>query len=129
MVKKSFAKGHMICEENSPGSEMYIINEGKVKVYKTLDGEELHLGFLEKGEFFGEMVLLLQGSRTASVKAVEDTELVALSREDLMTKIRDDPHFGMDMITTLATRLADAHEVICDLAGIKKSLEMLYSSS
>ena len=121
-----FKKGTTICAENSPGDEMYIILSGRVKVFKNIDDEELHLSFLGPGDFFGEMCLLLEGLRTASVTAVQETELLGLSREGLINKIREDPDFGLRMISTLAKRLANAHGVISSLEGIKRSLEILY---
>ena len=113
MQTRRFVKDEMICEEDSSGDEMYMIRSGRAKVYKTIDSEEFHLAFLGAGDFFGEMCLLLKGTRTASVKAVEDSELIVLKLEDLTQKIQQEPDFGLQMITMLARRDGKSGEGTC----------------
>jgi CRP-like cAMP-binding protein len=62
---------------------MYVICEGRVQVSKLSDdGREKILEFFEKGAFFGEMSLLDDAPRSASVRALTDTRILALSRSD-----------------------------------------------
>ena len=67
MEKKKFLKGDFICRENSPGTEMFVILSGKVEVYKTINSEKIALNVLKPGDFCGEMSLLLNSDRTASL--------------------------------------------------------------
>ncbi|MCK5569156.1 MAG: hypothetical protein KAJ15_05525, partial [Spirochaetes bacterium] len=64
--------------------------------------------------------------RTASMEALEDTEVQILNKESLLKKIQEDRQFALRMITTMAKRLKDAHGVISRLEGAKKSLEIMY---
>ena len=126
MEKKKFLKGDFICRENSPGAEMFVILSGKVGVYKTINCEKIALNVLKPGDFCGEMSLLLNSDRTASLVVLEDTEALILHKEGLLRKIQQDPSFAFDMISRLAKRLKDAQGVISNIEGEKKSLEIMF---
>ncbi len=126
MEKKKFLKGDFICLENSPGTEMFVILSGKVEVYKTINSEKIALNVLKPGDFCGEMSLLLNSDRTASLVVLEDTEALILHKEGLLRKIQEDPGFAFDMISRLAKRLKDAQGVISNIEGEKKSLEIMF---
>ena len=129
MEKKKFSKGEFICRENTPGSDMYVILKGKVGVYKTIDSEKIALGVLKPGDFCGEMCLLLNCDRTASLVVLEDTEALILHKEGLLKKIQEDPRFAFNMIYRLAKRLKDAQGVISRIEGEKKSLEIMFGAN
>ncbi|KPJ88388.1 MAG: hypothetical protein AMS17_05630 [Spirochaetes bacterium DG_61] len=126
MEKKKFSRGNRICQEGTPGSAMYIILSGRVSIFKMMNAEKIELAVLESGDFCGEMSLLLEGTRTASMEAMTDTEVLILSRESLLSKIQQDPDFALNMVRTMAGRMAAAHEVITRIEGEKKSLEIMY---
>ena len=76
--------GEVIIREGDVDDSMFIISDGKVKITKTTDtGAEIVLAHLEDGAFFGEMALLSEAPRTASVIATEDTTLFEVSRDVL----------------------------------------------
>jgi len=67
-----FDPGTIICAEGEKADKVYIILEGKVKVYKTDEsGEETEIATIEKGNMFGEMALFDKGVRSASVKSID----------------------------------------------------------
>jgi CRP-like cAMP-binding protein len=126
MKKVSYSKGQLICGENTPGEEMYIVLSGSVRVYKTINAERIELAVLKRNDFFGELALLLSAPRTASVEAMEDTELLALTKEALLDKVREDPRFAGGLIMTMARRIKSANDIITRLEGEKFSLELIY---
>ncbi|MHC4103499.1 MAG: Crp/Fnr family transcriptional regulator [Planctomycetota bacterium] len=126
MEKKKFSKGDFICRENSPGADMYVIQSGKVGVYKTINGEKIALGVLNPGDFCGEMSLLLKSNRTASLVVLEDTEVLVLHKEAFLRKIQEDPRFAFYMITKMAKRLKGAQGVISKIEGEKRSVEIMF---
>jgi voltage-gated potassium channel len=71
--------GGYVCREGDLGDRVYFIVRGKVEVLK--DSESERLSTLGPGEFFGEISLFTEGPRTASVRAVDFTEVYWLSRE------------------------------------------------
>ena len=126
MKVKRFKKGQLICKEDSPGDEMYIVVTGKVIVYKTVEDQQLDLAQLTSMNFFGEIALLTGDRRTATVQAVKDTQVLALTKEDLLKKMQGDPKFALTFVTTMARRLTRAHKMISSLADVKRSLEVAY---
>ena len=66
----------MICAEGEKADKVYLIVNGKVKVYKTdSEGHETGLAIIEKGNLFGEMALFDKGIRSASVMSIEPCQL------------------------------------------------------
>lgn len=126
MEERRYRKGKMICAEASEGAELYYVLSGSVRIYKTINAEEVELGVLGKHDFVGELSLLLSTPRTASVEAAEDTVLLCLSKEALFAKIRADSAFAERLITSLAQKVAQSNEVISELEGVKRSLEIIY---
>ncbi|MCK5687881.1 cyclic nucleotide-binding domain-containing protein [Myxococcota bacterium] len=84
MQMRSLSMDQAIITEGDVDNSMFIISHGKVKVTKTSEsGSEIVLAHLGEGAFFGEMALLSESPRTASVIAVEDTQLFEISRATL----------------------------------------------
>ncbi len=126
MIQKKFAKGELICREGTPGTEMYIIRSGRVGVFKTVNGEKINLGAVEINDMVGEMALFMEENRTASIEALESTDILILDKEAVMEQIRQDPKFAIAMLRKMSKKIQDAHKVISRLEGEKKSLEMIY---
>ena len=85
MQTKEYSKGDTIIKEGTRGEEIYFILSGSVKVFKTLEGEQVELGVLKIGSFFGEMSLFLGTERSATVQAAEDT-VVEVGDKDTRTE-------------------------------------------
>lgn len=78
-----FQKGDVIVKQGDPGNSFYIIVEGFVDVYKDNDkGERVNLGRLGEGDYFGEIALLLDQPRAATVVVAEDCDQVKCVRLD-----------------------------------------------
>jgi NADH dehydrogenase len=77
-----YAKDEIIFRKGDVGDFLYIITEGKVEVLDLFDNKEVRIATLGKGEFFGEMALLKQKKRSATIRCLEDTELIAIRKID-----------------------------------------------
>jgi len=77
----SFRNGETIVRQGERGDVFYIIVEGTVKVLKTVDGQERSLGLLNPADYFGEIALLTDQPRAATVLAVGPVKCVKLDRE------------------------------------------------
>jgi CPA1 family monovalent cation:H+ antiporter len=98
----TFISNDIIIGEGDKGDALYIISHGWVKVYKALDESKV-IAELRDGDFFGEMALLGDQVRTATVKALTPTTLLRLSRRDVLALAEEDPE--------LRDRLEDASDV------------------
>ena len=84
LVRQQVARGEVIYEEGSAGDCMLIISSGSLLVSMLHKNFELELAVLEKGKFIGEVSLLTDAPRTATVAARENCELYLLSRKDFL---------------------------------------------
>jgi NTE family protein len=101
-------KGHIVCTEGEPGDAMYIIKSGSVGVYVTRNSGELLVNYLHRGDFFGEMALLTQRTRTATIKVILDAHLCRLSRHDFEQLLRENPSIGLYLSRHYAHRFAQS---------------------
>lgn len=87
---KKYKEGETVIKQGDPGNELYIVEKGKLSCSKvTATGETLQLKTYQPGEFFGELALLYNSPRAATIKALENVELVTLDRETFNHIVRD----------------------------------------
>ena len=117
-ITKRYSKDETILlEDDSSNHSFFIIAKGQVKVFITgIEGREAILALLNEGEFFGEMSLLDGDPRSASVKAVEDSELVMIRREDFLQELKILPELSMALLVEMSKRLRKANKQISSLA-------------
>jgi len=82
IVQLHYEPGEIIFHEGDIGDFLYIIADGEVEVFHKKNGAETQIATLHKGEFFGEMALLNQKTRTASVRCKTPTNVLALKKSD-----------------------------------------------
>ena len=117
LIERRFPKHKTIVEEGLPGDYMYVIREGRVQVSKLSDdGREKILEFLEAGDFFGEMSLLDNAPRSASCRALSESRVLALSRNDFLNAMRKSPDLAMGVVQELTRRLRQIDEQASSLS-------------
>lgn len=102
---RSYPQGTMIMAEHQRGQDMFIIQEGVVRITKVVDGAEVTLALLQKGDMFGEMALLEDKPRSASAIANEDCRLMTVNRANFLQMVSTQPQMISRLTTTLAERL------------------------
>ena len=107
--QKSFGPGELIVEEGRTGNGMYAIISGNVEAVKSLGtDQERTVNRLGTGEVFGEMALLGEWPRTASVRAVDEVECLGIDRWVFLTQLERHPQVGIRMLQVLAQKLRDS---------------------
>lgn len=104
-------EGEVIFAAGEPGDSMFMVMSGAVELFvKDTAGQKIVLAHSHTHDVFGELSLLDGGSRTASAKATERTELVTLDREDLLMLFKKRPEAALDMLAAVGgmTRKANA---------------------
>ena len=81
-------------------------------------GQEQDIAVMRRGEFFGEMALLDDSARSATAKALEETETLALFREDFLQLLQEYPEVAKEMITLIASRLRLVNQALIDLVEL-----------
>jgi len=114
---RRFPKGAFILGQNEPGSMMYLLVSGRVKVsLASPDGKELVLNYIEAPAHFGEMALVDSLPRTADIIAVTDVEVFGLDGKDLSAAIQIQPRLALSLIATLSRRLRHTIARLEDMA-------------
>ncbi len=105
-----FAAGELIFEEGDLGTEMYVIQEGRVEIFRHVRGEEKRVALLEKGDFFGEMAILEELPRNASARALEPTRMLEVNGATFGQMLLETPEIAIRMMRKLSHRLRRAAE-------------------
>ena len=102
----SFTVDQVLCSEGDVGDNMFIITEGEVSVRKDLAWGERELQRLAAGEVVGEMSLLSNARRSATVVAVAATKCLEMNRSDFLDLLNKEPHIAQQAAIILTERLA-----------------------
>jgi len=102
---RSYPKNTMIFSENEPGTELYIIQRGQVKISKIVEDNEVLLALLKPGDIFGEMALLDNKPRSASAIASEDVTVMAVNKSNFERMVQTQPQLVTKLTILLAERL------------------------
>jgi len=102
---KTVKAGQVFFFEGDSADEMYIIKSGSVSVYKRIQNIDNEIATLTTGDFFGEMSLLLNEHRSATIKAKEDTTVVVINKSTFSEMIRENSNIAVKMIEKLADRI------------------------
>jgi len=104
--KRVFEPGATIFQEGDKGEALYIMAKGLVKLSKVdLGGHEKTLAILQPPEFFGEMALLGQTTRSATVTTLNEVHCYLLFNDDFRRLLSEYPAMNLNLTTTLAARL------------------------
>lgn len=104
--------GTEICIEGRSGNEAFLITKGSVDITRTDSqlNKSLHLATLGEGQIFGELALIDNLTRSATVTAKTNIELITLSRDIFWSKLQQDPRYLKTLLKTLAYRVKDANQ-------------------
>ena len=104
-LNRAYKEGTMIFSECQKGSDMFVIQDGQVTISKVVDGTEVVLAVLNRGDMFGEMALLENKPRSASAIAHTDCHLMVINRQNFDKMVGTQPQLIGRLTTTLAERL------------------------
>lgn len=110
-----FAPGEAIVRQGEEGRELYAIERGEVEILVTPKGAApLRVGKLGPGAIFGEAALLTGGARTATIVALSECELLAVSRQAFRNVLEDNPRLSEKFTSVLATRMDELSQTVND---------------
>jgi CRP/FNR family transcriptional regulator/CRP/FNR family cyclic AMP-dependent transcriptional regulator len=116
---RTYRRGEIIVEQGQPGDAFYVIVKGRVAVAIVApDGREVVLNSLGEGEHFGEMALLDEAPRSASVIAQERSELAILSRSVFFGLLKSNFVLTRALLAAFSARLRRANATIEGLASL-----------
>jgi len=104
---KTFDAGQIIFCEYEPGDSFYLIQSGRVKIVKIFGSIEKTIDILKPGEFFGEMALLENAPRSASIVALDDCKLLEFNRSNFEVLMTGNPQMALKLLGLFAKRIHD----------------------
>lgn len=99
-----YAKGAVIFQQGGKADSFYLIYGGSVRIMRTVNRKEHQLALLTKEDYFGEMALIANRPRSATVTALADTSLLVLSRADFEKLFKKNPQLGLNMAVAIRSR-------------------------
>jgi CRP/FNR family transcriptional regulator, cyclic AMP receptor protein len=113
---KSFKRGEMIFRKDDPGTHLYMVLEGGVKIALPGEfGQEALVAIMRPGEFFGELALFDRSPRSASATALEDTRAALLAGDDFLAYLESHPASFRVVLETLARTIRRLSDRVEDL--------------
>src|SRR5690242_12634298 len=101
-----YTAGQGIIHEDEPGDEFYVLVAGHVQVLvMDATGAQVLVEDIGPGGFFGELSMLSNDLRAATVKAVDDVTTLSLDREEFFKFLMTHPHASIDVLSVLSQRL------------------------
>jgi len=121
---RRFRQGAELFAAGDPGDSMFVILQGRIHVYQTLEGEIVKtIVVLGHGAIIGEMSVIDRQPRSASASALEESALFELSRAQIVGLIRNHPSVAAKVLwavmETIAVRLRDANTSVQSLLSEK----------
>jgi len=114
---KHYAKHTIVINEGDPSEIFYVLLEGKVKVFVSDEnGKEIVINTQGPGSYFGEIAIIDESPRSASVMTLEACRMAVVSRQEFMRCIGEHPEFALALIRRLAGRVRALTEQVKGLA-------------
>jgi CRP-like cAMP-binding protein len=118
-VELTFKKDETLIKQGERGVGLYVVVSGEVKIVKkTAGGDELEVALHGSGDFFGEMAVLDDAPRSASVIAVVDTECLFLSAWDFKARMKLHPQIATEILPVVVKRFRETNERLLALSRL-----------
>jgi len=113
-TQRVYPSGHAVIRQGEPGHSIYVVLSGRVRVVEAIPDNpaEMFLGELGQGEVFGELGILRERPRSATVIPLEKTVCLVVPENDFMDALQTSPEMAMGLVRILAGRLYDADRML-----------------
>ena len=115
IIREYSDKSILFCE-NETGDDVFIIQEGKIRITKIVEDQEVLLAVLNPGDIVGEMALIENKLRSANVVAFGKTKVLAINKKNFEVLIENQPHMTLRIIQLLSERIWTAYRHLENLA-------------
>jgi CRP-like cAMP-binding protein len=119
----AFQKGSIIIKQGDTQAQAYLIQSGRVGVFTEGKGKKIELAVLGKGEIIGEMALISDEVRSASVEALEDCNLILISRSEFEERLKNSDRAIQAVVRMLSHRVAESNSAIATKIAALNDLE------
>ncbi|QYJ14571.1 hypothetical protein Rxycam_00373 [Rubrobacter xylanophilus DSM 9941] len=120
-------RGELCFAPGDPADRLFLLHEGRVRLYKIIGGREFTLAVVGPGTIFGETSLTESSRQGAYAEALETAEVSVIGKEEMRRLIREHPEVGIRLVELLSRRLRDREERLAEMAsrGVTERLAAL----
>ena len=106
----NFTAGQEICHQGDPGDTMYVILGGTADVLIDTPSGQIAVAEMKRNSFFGEIAILCDVPRTATIKAKEPLSTLKITKDMFYRLVAEFPQMAVEVMRELARRLEDTNE-------------------
>ena len=117
VLGKVYQQGDAIIRQGDAGKCMYVIQEGEVEVIRSYDGGDVRLAVLGQGDIFGEISLLGNERRSASVLAIGEVRVITIDKKIFLQRLQEDLTLAFRIFQTMAARIRNMNSRLVVLKG------------
>jgi len=125
MRRTTIRKGDFLFRQGDEGTALYIILQGRIKISVSRRTDTVTLAILGQGEFLGEMALLDDLPRSADAVALEDSQLYALNRKDMLSFLKNNEHAVYAVLSSLSLRLRKTDNLLAEMCFLNLSARLV----
>jgi CRP/FNR family cyclic AMP-dependent transcriptional regulator len=107
--RMNFGEGQEVCRQGEPGDTMYVILGGVADVLIDSPAGQIAVAQMKKNSFFGEMAILLDVPRTATIKVREPLSTLKITKDTFYKLVAEIPEMAIEVMRALAHRLEDTN--------------------
>ena len=112
---KRFAPGDILFRQGDPSDHVVLVRSGQADVLREVGEDLILLGTAKEGEFLGEMGVLDERPRSATVRAASALEVELISRQSFLERVSGDPHLAQKLLVRMSARLRDVEDMLASL--------------
>ena len=121
-MKRTFPQGQVLFREGDVADSVFRLLSGTVDVIRELDGQPILLGKVGAGQFIGEMSIIENRQRSATVRATGEVEVEVLTPTEFLDQIANSPATARELIRRLSQRLREADDrIVRDESGSRQA--------
>jgi CRP-like cAMP-binding protein len=120
----SFKAGHTLFHQGDPGDAAYVVLSGSADILGETGGREIKIATVEQNSIIGEIAILCDVNRTATVRANTPLEVLRIDKDQFLSLLAEFPEMGIEVVRVLADRLSqttaeltEARSTIMRLSG------------
>ena len=114
---RTYKKGTNLFRENDRSRELYILQSGRILVYRTTGGVEIPLATISSGAVLGEMAVIDENPRSASARTLTDCSLIVIDVDTFAGKTKDVPAWFMSIIRGVSKKIREANKRLISAHG------------
>lgn len=130
--RRTYNEGDYIIREGTEGELAFLIQSGSVEIIKGVDAKELKIADLHVGQIFGEMALIFNEPRSASVRAVTDCNLIVIDRKTFNNKLKRSDPTVRAIVKMLSKRVLETNETFIrnqkDMTSLLETSKILFDN-